>query len=95
MTTTDDKPYAGLKVVGAGFGRTGTSSFQKAMEICGIGACYHMFENMKHKDSKFWLRVANGETVDFNDVFGRKDQGFYYASVDNPSSMAWQQQLKQ
>jgi hypothetical protein len=53
-----------------------------------------MIDNMEHKDSKFWLKVANNEQVDFNDVFGRKGKE-YYASVDFPSSVVWQQQLKQ
>jgi hypothetical protein len=32
----------GLQVIGAGFGRTGTSSLQEALEILGFGPCYHM-----------------------------------------------------
>ena len=85
--------YEGIKVVGAGFGRTGTSSFKEAMKILGMN-CYHMLDNMKHKDSLFWLRAAEGEEVNFDDVFGR-DVEQYQASVDNPSSMCWQEQLKQ
>ena len=85
--------YEGIKVVGAGFGRTGTCSFKEAMKILGMN-CYHMLDNMKHKDSLFWLRAAEGEEVNFDDVFGR-DVEQYQASVDNPSSMCWQEQLKQ
>ena len=33
-----------LKVIGAGFGRTGTSSLQGALEELGFGPCYHMYE---------------------------------------------------
>ena len=33
-----------LKVIGAGFGRTGTASLQRALEILGLGPSYHMFE---------------------------------------------------
>jgi hypothetical protein len=33
-----------LKVVGAGFGRTGTLSLKAALERLGFGPCYHMAE---------------------------------------------------
>ena len=33
-----------LKVVGAGFGRTGTLSLKLALERLGFGKCYHMLE---------------------------------------------------
>ena len=33
-----------LKVIGAGFGRTGTLSLKLALEELGFGPCYHMFE---------------------------------------------------
>jgi hypothetical protein len=34
----------GLKIIGAGFGRTGTKSMKEALEHLGFGPCYHMFE---------------------------------------------------
>ena len=33
-----------LEVIGAGFGRTGTMSLKKALEILELGPCYHMME---------------------------------------------------
>ena len=33
-----------LKVIGAGFGRTGTLSLKSALEELGLGPCYHMVE---------------------------------------------------
>jgi len=93
--TEEKKKYTGLKVIGAGFGRTGTSSFRDALNLLGF-PCYHMLVNMEKKDSLFWVKVANGEEVDFAEVYGRGDneEGWYTASVDNPSSMCWEQQLK-
>lgn len=32
----------GLQVIGAGFGRTGTTSLQAALERLGFGPCHHM-----------------------------------------------------
>ena len=34
----------GLKVIGAGFGRTGTMSMKLALEQLGLGKCHHMEE---------------------------------------------------
>jgi len=34
----------GLKVIGAGFGRTGTLSVKHALEALGFSPCYHMTE---------------------------------------------------
>ncbi len=33
-----------MKVIGAGFGRTGTMSLKVALEELGYGPCYHMIE---------------------------------------------------
>ena len=33
-----------VKIIGAGFGRTGTASMKAALEHLGFGPCYHMFE---------------------------------------------------
>ena len=36
-----------LKVLGAGFGRTGTLSLKYALEELGFGPCHHMMEVMR------------------------------------------------
>lgn len=36
-----------LKLIGAGFGRTGTMSLKGALEMIGWGPCYHMIEVIK------------------------------------------------
>ena len=33
-----------LRIIGAGFGRTGTNSLKLALEQLGVGPCHHMFE---------------------------------------------------
>ena len=35
-----------LKVIGAGFGRTGTFSLKSALEYLGFGPCHHMREGI-------------------------------------------------
>jgi hypothetical protein len=36
-----------MRVIGAGFGRTGTLSFKRALEGLGLGPTYHMKEVMR------------------------------------------------
>ena len=50
-----------MKVIGAGFGRTGTSSLQTALEILGFGPCYHMNQVLRKKgdiSTKIFWRVG-------------------------------------
>jgi len=71
-----------LKVVGAGFGRTGTRSLKEALEILGLGPCHHMMEVFTHQDTQvpFWDRVATGQTFDWEDCFAN-----YNSACDWPS----------
>ena len=39
-----------MKVIGAGFGRTGTMSLKVALEELGFGPCYHMTEVFEHPE---------------------------------------------
>lgn len=51
----------GLKIIGAGLGRTGTESLKKALEYLGYTKCYHMFELMKDGNMlDQWQRLRNG-----------------------------------
>ncbi|MBF7729159.1 sulfotransferase family protein [Pseudomonas sp. N040] len=84
----------GLKVIGAGFGRTGTLSVYTALNQLGF-PCYHMFEVLENKANQahldFWLRVANGTPgtqYDWEQVFSR-----YTAAVDNPACCVWRELL--
>lgn len=74
-----------LQVIGAGFGRTGTESMKKALELLGYGPCYHMFEVTDRPDrQEQWKRAARGDTPDWDIVFS----GFK-ATVDWPASYFW------
>jgi hypothetical protein len=42
-----------LQVIGAGFGRTGTSSLRDALNLLGFGPCYHMSGKIKELIQKF------------------------------------------
>lgn len=78
-----------LKVIGAGFGRTGTLSMKAALEQLGYMKTHHMLEVMPSADQrKHWLAIAQNESVDWDDVF----EGFE-ASVDFPSSTYYNELL--
>lgn len=74
-----------LKVIGSGFGRTGTMSTKMALEQVGFGPCHHMVEvfNDPAQLAK-WKAVANGEQVDWADVFDG-----YNSQVDWPGTAVW------
>ena len=75
-----------LKVIGAGFGRTGTASLKIALETMLGGSCYHMSEVLGrpgHVDA--WLEVASGKP-DWDAIFGN-----YVATVDFPASSYWKE----
>lgn len=81
-----------LKIIGVGFGRTGTESLYNALNSLGL-PCYHMYEVMNNKANKshldFWLKVANtpaGTAHDWEQVFSR-----YSAAVDNPACVVWRE----
>ncbi len=74
-----------LKVVGAGFGRTGTLSLKNALEKIGFGPCYHMMEVFPRPDHvAMWHRLAFGNPIDWDLMF--RD---FRATVDWPSARWW------
>ncbi len=79
-----------LRVVGAGFGRTGTLSTKAALEALGFTRCYHMLEVGLHPDHpSAWRRAAAGKTVDWAALFN-----LYQATVDWPACAFWPQLLE-
>lgn len=74
-----------MKVIGAGFGRTGTLSLKAGLEKLGFGPCYHMVEVLKHGHGAFWREAmrkrARGEPIAWDAVFGN-----YRATVDYPAA---------
>lgn len=79
----------GLKVIGAGFGRTGTLSLKLALERLGFGPCYHMIEAYRRPEHlQPWRDAAAGRPVDWAALF--QD---YQAAVDWPACNYWEAQL--
>jgi hypothetical protein len=69
-----------IKVIGAGFGRTGTSSLQVALEELGFGKCYHMREVFAHPEHfPLWMAATERKPVNWDHLFAG-----YQATVDWP-----------
>ncbi|MBD3665330.1 sulfotransferase family protein [Sulfitobacter aestuariivivens] len=78
---------ADLKVIGAGFGRTGTDSMRDALELLGIGPCHHMkviAQDQAHCAT--WSRAIATNTLDWDQLL----DGFQ-ACVDWPTAYYWPQ----
>ena len=77
-----------LKVIGAGFGRTGTSSLKLALEQLGFGKCYHATEVLQNPSClPKWSAVLEGKP-DWDDLF----EG-YQSSVDWPTAAFYKAQM--
>ena len=73
-----------MKVIGAGFGRTGTLSLKHALERLGFGPCYHMAEVAAHPEHvDLWRRAWRGEDP-WAEIFAD-----YGAAVDWPAAAFW------
>ena len=72
----------GIRVIGAGFGRTGTTSLEAALERLGFGPCYSMEDSLESPDhAEAWLAAARGEPVDWRALL----QG-YHSTLDWPAA---------
>ncbi len=75
-----------LKVIGAGFGRTGTRSLKTALEELGFDRCYHMEEVLKNPSHlKYWAEIMEGGQADWEDLF----RG-YQSATDWPAAAYYQ-----
>jgi hypothetical protein len=76
----------GLKVVGVGFGRTGTNSLKLALEQLLGGRCHHMHEVLERPELVgLWTEAAAGRP-DWDAVFEGD-----VATVDWPGAAFWRQ----
>jgi len=80
-----------VKVIGVGFGRTGTMSLKAALERLGAGPCFHMIElimgDRRERDLEQWVKVAERDpTLDWREVFDG-----WESTVDWPGASAWRE----
>ena len=73
-----------LRIIGAGFGRTGTLSLKTALETLGFAKCYHMVEVMENPEhTALWRAAWQGEEP-WDALFAD-----YQAAVDWPAAAFW------
>jgi hypothetical protein len=76
-----------VKVIGSGFGRTGTLSLKAALEILGFAPCYHMEEVIKRPfHTKLWQQIGRGKAVPWEQIFHN-----FQATVDFPASVFYRE----
>jgi hypothetical protein len=74
-----------LRVIGAGVGRTATTSLKLALERLLGAPCYHMVEVFSHPEHfAQWTAAGRGEPVDWHALLDG-----YVAAVDWPSASFW------
>jgi Sulfotransferase domain len=79
-----------IKVIGAGFGRTGTLSMRAALEVLGFGPCYHMFELLERPEhAPQWRAAIQSGQADWNRLFDG-----YKGTVDWPGSTFYKELLQ-
>lgn len=75
-----------MKVIGAGLPRTATLTQKIALEMLGLGPCYHMFSVAANRDHMSEWRAAYEGNPDWEAIFA----GFS-AAVDYPASFYWRE----
>ena len=79
-----------LRIIGAGFGRTGTASLKFALEKLLGAPCYHMIDVFQHPEHvALWHQACLGDMPEWSRVF----EG-YAAAVDFPASVFWPELMK-
>jgi len=76
-----------MKVLGVGFGRSGTMSLKAALEEVGAGPCLHMIDLIRNNDLiPPWKDAALEGNVDFDRMFA----GFE-STIDWPGCTFWRE----
>jgi hypothetical protein len=89
-TTIHQEGKTIVKVIGAGFGRTGTLSLKGALEQLGFGPCYHMLELFEHPEHvELWEAAARGAAINWDELFHD-----YNATVDWPACTFYEQLMQ-
>ncbi len=79
-----------LELIGAGYGRTGTTSMKAALAVLGLSRCYHMDEIRKHPDHvPFWLAASRGEPVNWEQFLGDYDATLDWPACDHWRALAY------
>ncbi|MGH3239745.1 MAG: sulfotransferase family protein [Spirillospora sp.] len=76
-----------MEVIGAGFGRTGTTSLKAALERLDFGPCYHMSTVIAEPYRvRQWFDIGEGRAGDWDEVFAG-----HRSALDWPASSYWRE----
>ena len=79
----------GIRVIGAGLPRTGTLTQKEALEMLGVGPCYHWVDVLADLDRvEMWDKAMDGH-VSWPDVFGESQ-----STVDWPGGYFWRELME-
>jgi hypothetical protein len=79
-----------VKVIGAGFGRTGTMSLKAALERLGANPCFHMIDIIRDPSNlHYWQAAAEGEKVDWTEALAG-----WEGSVDWPGCTFYKEHME-
>merc|ERR1711935_1079310 len=93
-TKSCENKMSEIKVIGAGFGRTGTMTLKVALEQLGFDPCYHMKEVIFKGKFDDWICLEEGDkTSAEQEKLVKRALDGYAASVDFPSSMYYREQM--
>lgn len=77
-----------MRLIGAGYGRTGTMSLKAALEMLGYGPCFHMIDLIRQPELlPPWERAAAGERIDWTQALDG-----WGSTIDWPGCTFWEQQ---
>lgn len=84
-----------IKVIGLGYGRTGTASLKAALDALGFGPTYHMYEVFHNTESHtpLWQEAFDSfgtGTFDWSKFFGQ-GEGKHQSTVDWPGAYFWEE----
>src|SRR5918997_5491542 len=79
-----------MRVIGAGFGRTGTTSLKAALEVLGFGPSYTLGEAFAHPEHVgLWEAARRGEKLDWE-----RFRSGYDVAVDWPACAFYEELLE-
>ena len=79
-----------MKVIGVGFGRSGTMSLKQALEDLGAGPCFHMIDLIRNPDKvEPWHDAAIKGEKNWDEMFSG-----YELKIDWPGCSFWEELIE-
>lgn len=80
-----------IKIIGAGFPRTGTNTLRESLEMLGYKKAYHMKQLLVHPENlHYWTTLKNTGTTNWEKLYNG-----YEATVDFPCYPWYKEHMKQ